>query len=127
LYFVTFDFNSLNFFDLPTIHTVVRNLISNAIKFTPQNGLIEIYTKEEGNILSLTVKDSGVGISQEVIDKIFNKNEHFSSKGTNDESGTGLGLYMVKDFVTKNKGEIRVNSTLGKGTDISILLPLNEN
>lgn len=98
------------------IKTVVRNLISNAIKFTRQNGKIEIFCREEGNYYEISVVDNGVGIKEENIYKLFNIYENHSTTGTNSEKGTGLGLVLCKDFVEKNGGKIGVESEFNKGS-----------
>ncbi len=113
------------YFDEVTMHTVFRNLISNAIKFTSENGKIEIRTTTNNNFIDIEFKDTGVGMSQERIDKIFNKNEQQTSLGTNNEKGTGLGLTMVKDFAQKNNGKINVDSKRGEGTTFTISIPVS--
>ncbi len=114
------------FFDEVTIHTVFRNIISNAIKFTPDNGEIFIDSEDFGDFLAISVKDTGTGMSENKIQKIFEKNEHYTSPGTKSEQGSGLGLFIVKDFVNQNKGEIKVVSTVGQGTTISVYLPASK-
>jgi two-component system sensor histidine kinase/response regulator len=109
--------------DEVSMHTVFRNLINNAIKFTHINGSIHIACKAADGGLKVSIQDSGIGMSQEAIEKIFEKNQHFTSSGTENEQGTGLGLMLVKDFVRKNNGSIGVESQLGKGTTFSIILP----
>lgn len=104
------------------MHTVFRNIISNAIKFTPKGGNINISSQLMGNYVEIQFKDSGIGMSAETIQKIFEKGEHHTSSGTNDEMGTGLGLIMVKDFVEKTKGKIKVESALGEGTKFTVSL-----
>ncbi|HPE39891.1 MAG TPA: hybrid sensor histidine kinase/response regulator [Bacteroidales bacterium] len=111
------------FADDITTQNIFRNIISNAIKFTPSGGTIEITYKESIGYIDVIVKDSGVGISPFVIEKIFKRDEHYTSKGTNNEKGTGLGLYMVKDFIKLNKGKLHVESELEKGTTFTISLP----
>ena len=101
-----------------------RNLINNAIKFTPNNGKVEIFIKEEGENAKITVKDSGIGLSKKELEKLFKLKSHFSKLGTNRETGTGLGLLIVKDFVKKNSGEISCESILGKGSEFSFTIPL---
>ena len=112
--------------DEVSVHTIIRNLLSNAIKFTPINGVITISsnTADEQSIIS--VSDSGVGMSEETISKIFYKNVHHTSSGTANEQGTGLGLMLVKDFVSKNKGDILVSSSEGIGTTITVKIPVNK-
>jgi two-component system, sensor histidine kinase and response regulator len=110
--------------DEVTIHTVFRNLISNAIKFTKNNGTISIEGKKTEDKVTITVQDSGIGMSAEAIENIFEKNQHYTSNGTANEQGTGLGLMLVKDFIRMNKGSIRVESTIGVGTTFFIELPV---
>ncbi len=111
------------FADLNTIKTVIRNLVSNAIKFTPDKGTITLSTEKEGDKLIIKVRDSGVGIDEENIPKLFNSSEHLSTYGTNREPGSGLGLVLCHDFVIKNEGKIWVESELGKGTTFLVELP----
>jgi two-component system sensor histidine kinase/response regulator len=115
--------NLFVFADEITVSNIIRNIISNAIKFTPNFGKIEITYKEALSYIDIIFKDNGVGMSPYIIEKIFTKDEHFTSKGTNNEKGTGLGLYMVKDFVKLNKGKIKIESELEKGTTFTISLP----
>jgi len=115
--------NTEAFFDEVTIHTAFRNIISNAIKFTPDHGKITIETEISGNYVAIIIKDNGIGMSEDKINEIFNKNKHFTSPGTKNEMGTGLGLFLVKDFVDQNKGKLRVESKLGLGTTFKVCLP----
>lgn len=115
------------FFDEVTIHTVFRNLISNAIKFTPQDGSIYINSKINDGFIEIIVKDTGVGIPEDTIKTIFENKQRFTSYGTNKEKGTGLGLLMVNDFIKKNKAKIDVKSSPGEGTEIIVSLPESEN
>jgi two-component system, sensor histidine kinase and response regulator len=112
------------FFDEGTIRAVFRNLIYNAIKFTPENGTIDICAQDNADYVKVSVTDTGVGISEEIVRKIFVNNEHYTSRGTNNEQGSGLGSYIVKDFIEKNKGKIEVVSAPGSGTKILVYLPL---
>ncbi|MFT6994651.1 MAG: signal transduction histidine kinase [Maribacter sp.] len=97
-----------------------RNLISNAIKFTPKNGQIwlDIYIKNNTTIIS--VKDNGVGMSKEVLSRVLDSSEHYTTFGTDNEKGTGLGLVLCKEMITKNNGTLTVESELGKGSVFSI-------
>ncbi len=106
------------------IATVVRNLISNAVKFTKSEGKVIISLKKKENWAEIGVKDSGIGISKENIAKLFQVNENFKTFGTNNEEGTGLGLILCKEFVQLNKGEILVNSEMGVGTEMLVRLPM---
>jgi PAS domain S-box-containing protein len=109
------------------IHTIIRNLISNAVKYTNDHGIVELsimYHKvAENEYICFKVKDNGVGISKEHIDKILNSKEFFSTYGTNREKGSGIGMILTKDFVEKHNGFIEIRSILNKGTEISIYLP----
>jgi two-component system sensor histidine kinase/response regulator len=114
------------YFDEVTIHTVFRNLIANAIKFTPKNGTIRIFSSVDSKFVGITVKDNGIGMQEDVIAKIFKDNVHHTSLGTNKEQGSGLGLLMVKDFVNRNKGQLEVKSEPEEGTEITVFLPLTK-
>jgi two-component system, sensor histidine kinase and response regulator len=111
------------YFDEITIHTVFRNILSNAIKFTPEYGEISVTTENEGTVIAVSVKDTGIGMSREVQEKIFEQNESYSSQGTMHEKGSGLGLHLVKDMISQNKGTLRVESMEGAGTTIIVKLP----
>jgi signal transduction histidine kinase/ActR/RegA family two-component response regulator len=98
------------------ITTVLRNLINNAIKFTPRNGRITIGTRYTGEDVEISVSDTGVGIKEEDQTRLFNFTTNTSTYGTEGEKGTGLGLVLCRDFVEKNDGTIWVESLYGKGT-----------
>ena len=102
-------------FDKNMLGMVVRNLISNAVKFTPKNGKICIYTEEQNGKLMFCVKDTGIGISEENQKKLFSK-EHVSTFGTDNEKGTGLGLSLCKEFIEKNNSELMVESNENEGS-----------
>jgi len=112
--------------DRITLNIILRNLIMNAIKFTPGKGKIEVLASENKDGIHLTVKDNGVGISPEDIAKIIEKAELFSNKGTNQESGTGLGLVIVSEFLEMNKGRLEIKSELGKGSEFIVTFPLTD-
>ncbi len=107
--------------DKEMINFIVRNLISNAIKFTPKNGEITIYNKiienKEHKLLSIIIEDNGVGIAPEDIEKLFRIDESFTTRGTEEESGTGLGLILCKEFIEKHGGKIGVESEPGNLPD----------
>ena len=110
--------------DKAMINTVLRNLISNAIKFTQPGGKITISVVAEQNELLVSVSDNGVGISGQRIDKLFKIDESYSTPGTQKEKGTGLGLILCEEFVKKNNGKIWVESEVGKGTTFYFSLPI---
>ena len=111
--------------DEEMIKLVIRNLISNAIKFTRDSGQIQVQTKQEGNELEVSIKDNGVGIGPEKLARLFDADTHFTTKGTNSEKGTGLGLLICKEFIEKNNGHIWVESTLGEGSTFKFTLKLS--
>ena len=104
------------FVDIDMIKTVVRNLISNAIKFSFEGGTITIGSKIEGDHVVISVKDSGKGIKKEDQEKLLKQNTHFTSYGTNNEKGSGLGLMLCKDFVEQHDGKLWFESEEGKGS-----------
>lgn len=106
------------------VSTILRNLVSNAIKFSPENSYIVISSQQQNGFVEISVKDHGVGISSEDIPKLFREDLQFSSPGTNKEKGTGLGLILCKEFVEKCGGKIRVESQEGKGTTMSFTIPV---
>ena len=108
--------------DNDMMKTVVRNFISNAIKFTPEGKGIEVYYKKSGEFAKISVRDHGVGIAPERIDTLFHKGE--TTYGTGGEEGSGLGLQLCADFARKNGGDVMVESTLGEGSTFSFLVPL---
>jgi len=114
---------TLVFADQNMIAMVIRNLISNAIKFSHEGGEIRIQSNVLHKFVDIEVKDNGVGISKENISKLFRVNEQIVSQGTAKEKGTGLGLILCKEFVEKNKGKIWVESSLGIGSSFHVLLP----
>jgi len=104
------------------IELVVRNLLENAIKFTPKNGEILIDATEDESIILISITDSGSGVKEEDLPKLFDSQTHFSTYGTANEKGTGLGLTLCKDFIDKNGGSIWVESKLGKGSKFCFTL-----
>ncbi|MGE0078593.1 MAG: tetratricopeptide repeat protein [Bacteroidales bacterium] len=108
--------------DYDTMTTAVRNLISNAIKFTPTGGNITITAVNHKEHIEILISDTGVGIDPNNLTKLF-RVDGITTKGTNQENGTGLGLMLCKEFIEKNNGSIKVESTLGLGTTFRIELP----
>ncbi len=110
--------------DKSMIGTVIRNLISNAVKFTNPSGKITVSSEVKMDELIISVTDTGIGIPQERIDKLFKISENISTQGTNKEKGTGLGLILSKEFIEKHNGKIWVESTVGVGTTFKFSLPV---
>ena len=105
------------------IINVIRNLVSNAIKFTPNGGNITINSSNGDKEIIISVQDSGIGLSKETINKLFRIDTQVTTIGTNDEKGTGLGLILCKEFVEKHGGRIWVESEVGKGSTFYFTLP----
>lgn len=110
--------------DKDMIKTVLRNLITNAIKFTHDGGSVTLSSKVENDSAIVTVKDTGIGISENEIKHIFDIDKFQSTAGTRNETGTGLGLVLCQEFITKNSGKIWVESEVDKGSSFSFELPL---
>ena len=107
-----------------SINTVIRNLISNAIKFTPAGGTVDVSLQQTNGNVRLSVKDTGVGMSEDVIGKLFRIDTKYTTQGTSNEKGTGLGLILCKDFVQKNGGTIGVTSSPGQGSTFYFTLKM---
>jgi signal transduction histidine kinase len=105
------------------IETVLRNLINNAIKFTPEGGSIEITARKNDGQVFVSVSDSGIGISDEDVQNLFRIDSKVKRKGTNNEDGSGLGLILCKEFVEKNNGSIWAKSTPGQGSSFIFSIP----
>lgn len=112
--------------DKEMVNLVLRNLLSNAIKFTPEHGKVYIGAVQNGRQVEVFVQDTGIGISHENIHQLFGDN-YYSTRGTNHETGTGLGLKLCKEFLEKNGGNITVQSERGKGSTFTFTLPRYEN
>lgn len=112
------------FADTAMISTILRNLISNAIKFTPSGGTIDIYATSDRNNVEIKVSDNGVGMDEKIINRLFKIEENITSTGTANEKGTGLGLILCHEFVEKHGGKIWVESKPGKGSTFYFTLPM---
>jgi two-component system sensor histidine kinase/response regulator len=108
--------------DKDMINLVLRNLLSNAIKFTPEQGSISIEAREERSHIEVLVQDTGTGIDAEGLQKL-NGQLYYSTRGTGGETGTGLGLMLCKEFLSRNGGRMRIESEPGKGSTFSFTLP----
>jgi two-component system, sensor histidine kinase and response regulator len=113
------------FADKDMVKLVLRNLLSNAIKFTPEKGKIIIKLKTESSYCRVSVIDNGIGMDPEALIKI-QENSYYTTNGTAKESGTGLGLMLCRDFLSKNGGALLIESEPGKGSIFSFTLPLAE-
>jgi PAS domain S-box-containing protein len=111
--------------DSAMFSTIIRNLISNAIKFTNTCGRIEISLEEGLDFIKISVRDNGVGIGKDRIDKLFRISENYSTSGTSNEKGTGLGLILCNEFVEKHSGKIWVESEENKGTTFHLAIPVS--
>jgi signal transduction histidine kinase len=106
------------------VKTILRNLVSNALKFTKDGGKVTIAAKPyEDKYIQLTVTDTGVGMPEAVVEKIFRIDTKHSTQGTKGETGTGLGLVLCKEFAEKNGGSISVESIVDLGTTFKVILP----
>lgn len=117
--------DSFAMIDLNLIRTVFRNLISNSIKFTNPDGIIEVGAIKNENNYHVYIKDSGVGMSKTSIEKLFKIDENVSTLGTSQEKGSGLGLIICKEFIEINKGKMWVESEEGIGSKFNFTLPFN--
>jgi len=115
--------NTTFFVDKNMIMTILRNLISNAIKFTQEGKQIIISADKKDYEQVIKIKDEGTGISPENLLKLFKNSEHLTTYGTNGEKGSGLGLLLCKDFIDKHNGKIWVESEVGKGTTFYFTIP----
>lgn len=124
---ITISFQAQNqefvFADKNSLMTIIRNLSSNALKFTPENGVISFNVDSIEGLRVLSVTDTGVGIPKNKLATLFKIDEKKSTIGTQGEKGTGLGLNLVYDFVKMNKGKIEVESEIAKGTTFNVFLP----
>ncbi|MCP5497770.1 MAG: HAMP domain-containing histidine kinase, partial [Leptospiraceae bacterium] len=128
---ISLDFNikeeTFVYCDEYMVTTTIRNLISNAIKFTKENGNINVYMEEQDDQITMIVSDTGIGIKKDNIKKLFQIDAGYSTKGTASETGTGLGLILCKEFVEKHGGKIWVESEEGKGSLFKFTLPRGGN
>ena len=112
--------------DIDMLKTVVRNLLSNAIKFSKENSEVLVKMEEVDGMAVVSVQDHGCGISEEGQKKLLHTDTHFSTFGTNNEEGSGLGLLLCKDFVVKNGGKLWFTSKEGEGSIFSFSIPVKK-
>lgn len=120
---VDIDKDSVVFADEKTLGVVIANLFNNAIKFTHKGGEITLASKVKGSEITLSIKDNGIGMKPEIKQKLFVLDENVKRQGTENEKGTGLGLILSAEFISSNKGKIKVESEENKGSCFSITLP----
>jgi signal transduction histidine kinase len=106
-------------------YTILTNLINNAIKFTHSGGFIDLKTETTDKYIRLTITDSGIGIDEKYLDKIFSIDSDYQTRGTENEYGTGLGLKVVAEFIHRMEGKVSVTSEVNKGTEFIIEFPLS--
>jgi len=111
------------FADNNMLNSILQNLISNAIKYTNSEGTVEVNALRNDNMVIITVKDSGIGMPEDNLKKIFRVDKNISTPGTANERGTGLGLVLCKELAEKNKGSISAESRQGEGTTFTVTLP----
>jgi len=111
------------FADRDMVQTVIRNLVANSLKFTPSGGRIDVMSQNGGDMVQVTVADTGVGMSEDQAKNVFALDQKTSTVGTNGEAGTGLGLPLCKDMLERNGGDIWVESIPGEGTQFHFSLP----
>ncbi|MCV9388953.1 sensor histidine kinase [Reichenbachiella ulvae] len=109
--------------DLFMLSTILRNLISNALKFTNEGGEIKVEAIDQTDFIEISVKDNGVGIDEEVIPNLFRIDKKTTTKGTHNEKGTGLGLVLCQEFVQRHGGSVRVESKKGEGSTFYFTVP----
>ena len=109
--------------DLFMFRSIIHNLVTNSIKFTPNGGLISVSAQKANRMVEVSVKDSGIGMDEDIIENLFTNSDSNQSSGTNNERGSGMGLKLTKDFVTQHGGTIQIMSEKGKGTSITFTIP----
>ncbi len=109
--------------DRDILSLILRNLVSNAVKFTPRGGKVSLTARASADRVAITVSDTGTGMTPETVEGLFRIDTHVTTKGTEKEVGTGLGLILVKEFLDLHKGEIEVESSPGVGSRFTVTLP----
>ncbi|MFO7862942.1 MAG: HAMP domain-containing sensor histidine kinase, partial [Salinivirgaceae bacterium] len=110
--------------DADMVNTIIRNLLTNAIKFSHKNSTVKITSESKAELLAICISDSGVGIREDELEKLFKIGYNTSKPGTANEEGTGLGLILCKEFAKRNGGDVHVESEVDKGSTFSFTLPI---
>lgn len=113
----------LVYVDEKMLETILRNLLSNAVKFTPRGGSVTISGVQDGSLTTISVSDTGIGIGEEYLPRLFRIDAQYKRKGTADEQGTGLGLILCQEFIEKSGGKIWVESSVNEGSTFKFTLP----
>ncbi|MFA5973990.1 MAG: two-component regulator propeller domain-containing protein [Lentimicrobiaceae bacterium] len=111
--------------DINMMNTILRNLLTNALKFTPRNGEVRVGISQNNGFCILSIKDNGIGIPAEKLKHLFSIDTAHKTKGTDQEPGTGLGLILCKEFIEKHGGRLEVESEAGKGSEFRVIIPGN--
>ena len=119
------DFNNCGLIsgDANMMSTILRNLLTNALKFTPRNGEVRVGIYQDNGFCILSIKDNGVGIAADKLKYLFSIDTAHKTKGTDQEPGTGLGLILCREFIEKHGGRLEVNSEVGKGSEFRVIIP----
>jgi signal transduction histidine kinase len=113
--------------DVNMMNTILRNLLTNALKFTPRNGEVRVGIFQNNGFYILSIKDNGIGIPADKLKNLFSIDTAHKTKGTDQEPGTGLGLILCKEFIEKHGGRLEVESEVGKGSEFRVIIPGNRN
>lgn len=116
----------IGFVDINMLTSVLQNLTSNALKFTTSNGHIYLTARRQGEQVSISVRDTGIGMSKEALESFNNRQQIISQKGTDGEKGAGLGLLLCRQFIEKNQGTLTVKTAPNEGTEFTILIPAHD-
>jgi signal transduction histidine kinase len=120
---VDVDENIYAFVDENMLSTIIRNLLTNALKFTPKNGAVWLEARSENSTVTLTVRDTGVGLTPDQIEKIKKGEKLHSTHGTEKEPGTGMGMVICLEFIKMIGGSLHIESTSGKGSAFRVTIP----
>ena len=112
------------FADSNMLRSIIQNLITNAVKFTNNNGYVRLFSQIKNGVVLISIEDNGIGIKKENIIKILTPKYHFTTNGTSGEPGTGLGVLICRDMIEKHSGKLNITSEPGKGTIVTFTLPL---